>query len=81
MGVLVFICPTSGHEVATGLEIDPASCKGLQKESSEIRCSDCGHTTISFKSRHDSLMIISKASSSRSTRQTQPVTATYGGRA
>jgi hypothetical protein len=49
MGVLVFVCPTSGHEVVTGLEIDPASYKGLQKESAEIKCSDCGHTHNLFQ--------------------------------
>jgi hypothetical protein len=48
MGALVFICPTSGHEVATGLEIDSTSYKGLQKESAEIRC-NCGHTHNLFQ--------------------------------
>ena len=31
MGILVFVCPTSGREVFTGLEIDPASFQGLPK--------------------------------------------------
>src|SRR6478736_1828621 len=31
MGTLVFVCPTSGREVFTGLEIDPASFEGLRK--------------------------------------------------
>ena len=32
MGTLVFVCPTSGREVFTGLEIDPASFQGLPKQ-------------------------------------------------
>jgi hypothetical protein len=39
MGVLVFVCPTSGHEV---VEIDPASYQGLKHETAEIKCSACG---------------------------------------
>jgi hypothetical protein len=35
MGVLVFVCPTSGHEV---VEIDPASYQGLKHETAEIKC-------------------------------------------
>ena len=42
MGVLVFVCPTSGHEVVTGIEIDPASYQGLKHETVEIKCSACG---------------------------------------
>jgi hypothetical protein len=42
MGVLVFVCPTSGQEVVTGLEIDPASYQGLKHETAEIKCSACG---------------------------------------
>ena len=42
MGVLVFVCPTSGHEVVTGLEIDPTSYQGLKNETAEIKCSACG---------------------------------------
>ena len=33
MGTLVFVCPTSGREVFTGLEIDPASFQGLSRYS------------------------------------------------
>jgi hypothetical protein len=79
MGVLVFICPTSGHEVATGLEIDPASYKRLQKESTEIRCSDCGQTHNLFQI--EARLVDNNLESIWGTRQTQPVTATYRGRA
>jgi hypothetical protein len=37
MGTLVFVCPTSGREVFTGLEIDPASFQGLPKVLAEIK--------------------------------------------
>ena len=36
MGILVFVCPISGREVFTGLEIDPASFQGLPKLRAEI---------------------------------------------
>ena len=42
MGTLVFVCPTSGREVFTGLEIDPASFEGLSKVLAEIKCPDYG---------------------------------------
>jgi hypothetical protein len=42
MGVLVFLCPTSGHEVSTGLEIDPDSYQALPKVLAEIKCPACG---------------------------------------
>jgi hypothetical protein len=35
VGTLVFVCPTSGREVFTGLEIDPASFEGLRKVLAE----------------------------------------------
>ena len=44
MGTLVFVCPTSGREVFTGLEIDPASFQGLSKVLAEIKCPDCDGT-------------------------------------
>ena len=53
MGTLVFVCPTSGREVFTGLEIDPASFQGLSKVLAEIKCPDCGgtHNLFEVKSR------------------------------
>lgn len=44
MGALVFVCPISGREVSTGLEIDPESYRALPKVLAEIKCSDCGLT-------------------------------------
>ena len=44
MGTLLFVCPTSGREVFTGLEIDPASFQGLSKVLAEIKCPDCDGT-------------------------------------
>ena len=53
MGTLVFVCPTSGREVFTGLEIDPASFRGISKVLAEIKCPDCGgaHNLFEVKSR------------------------------
>jgi hypothetical protein len=42
MGTLVFVCPTSGREVVTGLEIDVVSFQGLPKVLADIKCSECG---------------------------------------
>jgi len=44
MGALVFVCPTSGHEVSTGLEIDPESYRALPEGLAEIKCPACGLT-------------------------------------
>ena len=49
MGTLVFVCPNSGREVFTGLEIDSASFQGLSKVLAEINCSDCGGTHNLFE--------------------------------
>ena len=53
MGTLVFVCPTSGREVFTGLEIDPVSLQGLPKVLAEITCPDCAktHNLFEVKSR------------------------------
>src|SRR6476661_5862625 len=42
MGALIFVCPTSGHEVSTGLEIDPDSYRALPKVLAEVKCPACG---------------------------------------
>ena len=42
MGALIFVCPKSGHEVSTGLEIDPDSYRALPKVLAEIKCPACG---------------------------------------
>ena len=42
MGALIFVCPTSGYEVSTGLDIDPDSYRALPKVLAEIKCPACG---------------------------------------
>jgi 4-hydroxy-3-methylbut-2-en-1-yl diphosphate synthase IspG/GcpE len=44
MGALVFVCPTSGREVSTGVEIDAESYRDLPKVLAEISCPACGRT-------------------------------------
>jgi hypothetical protein len=44
MGALVFVCPTSGREISTGVEIDAQSFSDLPKVLAEISCPACGRT-------------------------------------
>ena len=44
MGALFVVCPTTGHEVSTGLDIDPTSYHSLPNGFSQIRCPDCNQT-------------------------------------
>jgi hypothetical protein len=45
MSALFFVCPQSGREVATGIEIDNESFRrGLPTVLAEITCPDCGST-------------------------------------
>jgi hypothetical protein len=39
MGTLVFVCPATGQEVSTGIEMDPATFAGLRRE--DARCPYC----------------------------------------
>ena len=39
MGTLCFVCPTSGREVDSGIEVDPVSFVGLQRE--QLGCPEC----------------------------------------
>ena len=39
MGTLVFVCPTTGHEVSTGVEVDRSNYKRLRKTA--IFCPRC----------------------------------------
>ena len=39
MGTLVFICPATGQEVSTGIEMDGATLIGLRNE--QVRCPHC----------------------------------------
>ena len=41
MGTLVFVCPTTGLEVFTGLEMDHATFAGLPSVLPDIRCPHC----------------------------------------
>jgi hypothetical protein len=36
MGTLVFVCPTSGHEVSTGVEVDRSSYRKLSREDRDL---------------------------------------------
>jgi len=38
MGTLVFVCPTTGQEVSTGIEVDRTSFKGLARTRTAIVC-------------------------------------------
>jgi predicted RNA-binding Zn-ribbon protein involved in translation (DUF1610 family) len=42
MGTLVFVCPTTGQEVSTGIEVDRTSFKGLPRTRTAIFCPRCG---------------------------------------
>jgi hypothetical protein len=41
MGTLVFVCPTTGHEVSSGIEIDRSSFKSLPRTTTAISCPHC----------------------------------------
>ena len=41
MGTLVFVCPTTGHEVSTGVEVDRSSFKSLPRTKTAIFCPRC----------------------------------------
>jgi hypothetical protein len=40
MGILVFVCPTTGHEVSTGVETDRSNYKRLEDEDA-VLCPRC----------------------------------------
>jgi hypothetical protein len=42
MGVLFFVCPQSGQEVSSNIDIDADSFRGLPPVLSDIKCPDCG---------------------------------------
>lgn len=42
MGALFFVCPTTGDEIITGLEIDPATYNELPEGLADIKCPECG---------------------------------------
>ena len=41
MGTLVFVCPTTGHQVSTGVEVDRSSYKSLPRTKTAIFCPRC----------------------------------------
>ena len=41
MGTLVFVCPTTGHEVSTGVEVDRSSYKRLPRTKTAVFCPRC----------------------------------------
>ena len=41
MGTLVFVCPTSGHEVSTGVQVDRSSYRKLSRTKTAIFCPRC----------------------------------------
>jgi hypothetical protein len=38
MGTLVFVCPTTGHEVSTGVEVDRSNFRKLSRTKTAIFC-------------------------------------------
>jgi hypothetical protein len=41
MGTLVFVCPSTGHEVSTGVEVDRSNFKKLSRTKTAIFCPRC----------------------------------------
>jgi hypothetical protein len=41
MGTLIFVCPTTGQRVSTGVEIDRSSFKSLPRTKTSIVCPRC----------------------------------------
>ena len=38
MGTLIFVCPATGYEVSTGVEVDRATFRKLSRTGAEISC-------------------------------------------
>jgi transposase len=41
MGTMFFMCPTTGHRVSTGVEMDPDCFNALPKHIVKVRCPHC----------------------------------------
>ena len=41
MGTLIFVCPATGYEVSTGVEVDRATFRKLSRTGAEISCPRC----------------------------------------
>jgi hypothetical protein len=47
MAVLKFLCPTSGNEVDTGLDLDARTFAGLLRDHTKLSCPHCPiHTCL-----------------------------------
>jgi hypothetical protein len=42
MSTLIFVYPTTGHQVSTGVEVDRSSFKSLPRTKTSIFCPRCG---------------------------------------
>ncbi len=41
MSMLLFVCPATGQQVSTGIEIDRSSFKSLSRHTTELNCPHC----------------------------------------
>jgi len=41
MSTLLFVCPATGQQVSTGIDIDRSSFKSLPRHSTELHCPRC----------------------------------------
>jgi hypothetical protein len=41
MATLFFMCPVTGREVSTGIDVDPASYAKIDEDFAEISCPHC----------------------------------------
>jgi hypothetical protein len=44
MGTLFFVCPETGREVSTGLDLDPTTYHSLPNGFSQVKCPGCKQT-------------------------------------
>lgn len=42
MGVITILCPRTGRQVSTGVEVDPAAFRAMPIRASIMRCWACG---------------------------------------
>ena len=54
MGTLVFVCPTTGHEVSTGVEVDRSNYKRLSRTKTAVFCPRCRKNPF-VSQEHDAL--------------------------
>ena len=51
MGTLIFVCPATGHEVSTGVEIDRATFRKLSRTGAELFLSALSQQPCAFDNR------------------------------